>query len=432
MHSQIHLQKGSSGDRWISFAVCFQILLVGMKNMLIQAFEEMYEANAVWNTVLFVAVGVAYVLAYVSLGTRMISFPPITLWLVAFVGVSFAWSALLSPLGIPEYGELVGYFLSVCFLTAFMLTKLTTLEWIAYYMERFSYVIIVGSLICVITILNIGHTTTSEWSTYSMSLSNVIMVGVIWLLYRYFEKRKITALIGSALGIICILLCGSRNALLAIVAYVVAKTVIKLVSKSTPNGERWLYTVWSAALLLFFLFFDTAISLAARLLSFLGIYSRSIGLLGSDLFYDSGRSLIHSDLINALNERPLLGLGIGGDMAAIDWPAHNFYLSVLSTYGYLLGAILLVIFGAILWLAFRKSNAKTREILFIYVCLLIPRSFTGNDIWRSDIPWWTLALCLVAISNPTKEEPSALPPDLVDGAEEGSESGAPLASPSLN
>ena len=189
MHSQIHLQKGSSGDRWISFAVCFQILLVGMKNMLIQAFEEMYEANAVWNTVLFVAVGVAYVLAYVSLGTRMISFPPITLWLVAFVGVSFAWSALLSPLGIPEYGELVGYFLSVCFLTAFMLTKLTTLEWIAYYMERFSYVIIVGSLICVITILNIGHTTTSEWSTYSMSLSNVIMIGVIWLLYRYFEKR---------------------------------------------------------------------------------------------------------------------------------------------------------------------------------------------------------------------------------------------------
>ena len=264
------------------------------------------------------------------------------------------------------------------------------------------------------------------------TLSNVIMVGVIWLLYRYFEKRKITALIGSALGIICILLCGSRNALLAIVAYVVAKTVIKLVSKSTPNGERWLYTVWSAALLLFFLFFDTAISLAARLLSFLGIYSRSIGLLGSDLFYDSGRSLIHSDLINALNERPLLGLGIGGDMAAIDWPAHNFYLSVLSTYGYLLGAILLVIFGAILWLAFRKSNAKTREILFIYVCLLIPRSFTGNDIWRSDIPWWMLTLCLVAISNPTKEEPSALSPDLVDGAEEGSESGAPLASPSLN
>ena len=409
MRVQADLKDQDQGNRWIALAVCLQVLLVGIKNMLIQAFPNLYEDNYEWNIVLFGVVGVAYVLAYVSLGRHMISFSPLSLALVAFVAISVALSALLHPHGLVRYGELFSYLLPFGLLTAFIITRMTTLEWIAYYMERFAYIIIGVALVCVIAILTIGHTTTSEWSTYSMSLSNVIMVGVIWLLYRYFESQKWPALVGAFAGIAAILLCGSRSPLLAIVAYVVVKTVIKVVSKSTPNRERWIYVIWSALMILFFLFFEVIVGVADYLLAQLGIYSRSIGLLESDLFFDSGRSQIHERLIVEINKSPILGLGIGGDMEIIDWAAHNFYLSVLSTYGYLVGILLLAVFAVMLIRAFRHSRGTNREILLLYTCLFLPRSFTGNDIWRSDIPWWLLAIVIVILTGAKKTGEGSAP-----------------------
>lgn len=404
MQMQAGLWDRTSSDRWISLAVCLQVLLVGMKNMLIQAFEELYEVNDILNIILFVAVGVAYLLAYVSLGPRMVFFSPMSLGLVAFLVISFAASAILHPHGLVRYGELLTYVLPFGFLTAFMLTKLTTLKWIAYYMERFAYVIIGTSLICVVGILSAGHTTTSDWSTYSMSLSNVIMVGVIWLLYRYFERRRIVALVGAFWGIVAILFCGSRNPLLAIIAYLIAKTAIKMISKRTPNRERWLYVIWVALMILFFLFFEQIIQMVNYLFDILGIYSRSVRLLENDLFFDSGRSSIHRSLIAALNQRPLIGLGIGGDMEIINWAAHNFYLSVLSTYGYPIGILLLIILGVMLVMAFRRCQGISREVLIIYTCLFLPRSFTGNDIWRSDIPWWLIGIIMVILTYQRREK----------------------------
>ena len=415
MQLQAGLRNKESGDRWISFAVCFQVLLVGMKNMLIQAFEGLYEANDVLNIVLFVAVGFAYVMAFVSLGSRMLSFTPLSLCLVAFLLLTFSASALIHPHGLAQYGTLLAYILPFGFLTAFMLTWLTTLDWIAYYMERFAYVIILTALVCVIAILNTGHTTTSEWSTYSMSLSNVIMVGVIWLLYCYFEKHRFSALIGALLGVVAILLCGSRNPLLAIVAYVVVKTVLKVVSKQTPNRERWIYVIWAALMCLFFLFFESIVDAANYLLNTLGIYSRTIGLLESDLFFDSGRDAIHATLIETLNQSPFIGLGVGGDIELIDWAAHNFYLSVLSTYGYLIGCAVLVVMAVLILRAYRKSRGTAREVLLLYLCLFLPRSFTGNDIWRSDVPWWLIGMSMVVLSRsyvPREKSP-------VSGEEEG-------------
>ena len=423
MRIQADLKDQDQGNRWIALAVCLQVLLVGIKNMLIQAFPDLYEDNYEWNIVLFGVVGVAYVLAYVSLGRRMISFSPLSLALVAFVAISVALSALLHPHGLVRYGELFSYLLPFGLLTAFIITRMTTLEWIAYYMERFAYIIIGVALVCVIAILTIGHTTTSEWSTYSMSLSNVIMVGVIWLLYRYFESQKWPALVGAFAGIAAILLCGSRSPLLAIVAYVVVKTVIKVVSKSTPNRERWIYVIWSALMILFFLFFEVIVGVADYLLAQLGIYSRSIGLLESDLFFDSGRSQIHERLIAEINKSPILGLGIGGDMEIIDWAAHNFYLSVLSTYGYLVGILLLAVFAVMLIRAFRHSRGTNREILLLYTCLFLPRSFTGNDIWRSDTPWWLLAIVIVILTGAKETGERVAPLEPAEEAEACATSG---------
>lgn len=419
MRKNTDLTDRSVSDRWIALAVSLQVLLVGIKNMLIQAFPDLYEDNYGWNVALFAVVAAAYVLAYFSLGGRMISFSPMSLWLVAFVAISFGLSAMIHPHGIVRYGELLSFLLPFGILTAFIITRLTTLEWLAYYMERFAYVIVAVALLCVITILSIGHTTTSDWSTYSMSLSNVIVIGVVWLLYRYFEHGKRIALLAALVGIVSILLCGARNPLLAIVAYVVVKTVIKVVSASTPNRERWVYVIWSALMVLSVLFFDVLIDFATYVLSQMGIYSRSIGLLDSDIFFDSGRGFIHERLIAELNKSPLIGLGIGGDIETIEWGAHNFYLSVLSTYGYLLGAVILVALGVMLIMALRRSRGTNREVLLVYACLFLPRSFTGNDLWRSELPWWMIALMIVILSNPAAQSPS---PDSEAGAEPLAES----------
>ena len=116
MQAKLGLRYDS--DRQISLAVCLQVFLVGIKNMLIQAFEGLYENNMLLNLILFAVAGVLYVVAYFSLGKRMASFTPLCLGMIAFVVISFAGSAMIHSYGLVRYAEILIFFLPFCFLTA--------------------------------------------------------------------------------------------------------------------------------------------------------------------------------------------------------------------------------------------------------------------------------------------------------------------------
>jgi hypothetical protein len=379
-------------DRYISQATCIQITVVGIKNMLVQAVPYLYARNSFLNSILLIIIGGIYLRTFIlmkkTISSRFV-------FLTIFIIVSFLLTILVFP-------ENTGYIVSAlprtlpyCFITCYLLSELRTFEWIEYYMNKCAILTLVVSLISALYIFKIGHITTSSWSSYSMPLSYVTMVSVIWLLYRYFKEEKMIWLILAMMGIVVIVLYGSRNPLLALVAFIIISVLRKILNTATRHKILYLGITLIGSLVL--LSWRECLLVVKDVLMRVNISSRTLELLTQDTISTSGRDVIHAELFTALNKHPFTGFGVLGDEVVLSdssQSAHSLYLSIFSNYGYIIGGMFIVIL--IYWnlRAYKSASSKKREILIIYMCLVWPRGFTGGDIWSSDVFWWLLGLML--------------------------------------
>lgn len=388
-------------DRYIAQATCMQITLVGIKNMLVQAVPFLYSRNSLLNTILLIFIGAMYLRTFLMIKKTM---SKRFLFVMMFVVASFMWTIIVFPQNTSNIMSALPRTLPYCFATCYLLSELRSFEWIEYYMSRCSIITLLFSLVSATFIFRNGHITSSQWSSYSMPLSYVTMVAVMWLLYRYFREEKVRWLLLSLLGIAVIVAYGSRNPLLAIIAFIII-SVLKKVSNTQrkPKIRYLIMTLLGCALLIWW---KECLALIGKIFSTLNISSRTINLLTESTISTSGRDVIHAELITALNERPFIGFGVLGDEVVlndISQSAHGLYLSILSNYGYIIGGLILIVLLYWNFRAYKYANKKGKEILLIYMCLVWPRGFTGGDIWSSDVFWWLLGLVLSMISYNYKE-----------------------------
>lgn len=128
-----------------------------------------------------------------------------------------------------------------------------------------------------------------------------------------------------------------------------------------------------------------------------GIYRRTMTLLVNidSIDFSTGRKDIHSALWNAINQHPIIGLGISGDMAAIGELSHGLFISIITIYGYFMGITIIGFLMISCIKGLTNSETLTKEILIMYMCLVFPRAFTGGDIWDSDVFWWLVGILLM-------------------------------------
>lgn len=387
-----------SPDRYISFAVCFQVTIVGIKNALVQAVPSLHALNNTLNMVLLVIVAVAYINAIAKSGGRFFK-PRASVFIVlVIVFLSLLFSSLLFQGNGQVIMSWMPRVLPYCFITFYLLAELNTLDWVEYYMTRFCYVTILFSLVSAFYIYRIGNITSSTWSSYSMPLSYVTLVAVMWLLYKFFHKETAVDFVFILIGLIVIIAYGSRNPLLAIAAYIVIQTIRNANSGKLKGGKRILYILGSILILTCAFLWRGVISALNSFLSIFSINSRTLALLSKTTLFTSGRDTIHSSLIGLLNQHPILGLGVGGDVRLIDENAHGLYLSILTSYGYIIGVMFIICIVYICLRAFLKSSGKEKEIVLLYLCMVLPRGFTGGDVWTSDAFWWMLGICLTTFA----------------------------------
>ena len=386
-----------SPDRYISFAVCFQVTIVGIKNALVQAVPSLHALNNTLNMVLFVIVAVAYINAIAKSGGRFVRLRADVFAVLAIVFTSLLFSSVFFPGNGKIIMRWMPRMLPYCFITFLFLAELKSLRWIEYYMTRFCYLTIVFSLISAFYIYRIGHITSSTWSSYSMPLSYVTLVAVMWLLYKFFRKESLMDFIFILIGLIVIIAYGSRNPLLAIAAYIVIQTIRNARNGCIKGSRRILYLLGCILIVVMAMMWRQMIAVFTKILRLFSINSRTLTLLSQSTISTSGRDVIHSALWDLLNQKPLFGLGVGGDVSLINESAHGLYLSLLTSYGYILGGIAIVAILFICTKAFLSSNGINREIVLIYICMVLPRGFTGGDMWTSDVFWWMLGLCLAAM-----------------------------------
>ena len=383
-------------NKLISFVVAFQVIAQGCKNILVQGFPFMYIINDMLNIVIMGGALLMYMYAFFS--TSQLRVPSQAIGILWIVGFTYSLTFTLCPQNIQIIQPTILRTLIACFFTFLLVSKLTTFEYLQKYFTKGSYLITLCGVMYAGIISMIGHSTTSDWNTYSMTMSNVLLMSVLWQLNDYFENKNKLPLISSFIGMLIIFLYGSRNPFLAIVFFICIKVLFNRTGKQTSGGGlKFLFV--SLAIIVLSYFKDILIFVAGVLDSF-GLGSRTLYYLMNSDTEDitTGRAEIREKLWNVILDNPFLGHGVAGDEVVIDELAHSMYLSIFITYGLIFGCIVILFIASMTIKGIRRTKGLNHTIIIMYVCLVFPRSFTGGDIWLNDYLWFMMALIISALN----------------------------------
>ena len=347
-------------NKLISFVVTFQVIAQGCKNILVQGFPFFYEINDMLNVVIMGGSLLMYV--YALLTTGKLRIPVQTIGVLFFVGMTYLFTYMFCSQNVKYIQPTILRALVACFFTFLLVSKLLTFEYLCDYFTKGSFLITLSGVLYAGIINVIGHTTTSEWSTYSMTMSNVLLLSVLWQLNAYFDSKNKLALIAAIIGSVVIFIYGSRNPFLAIAFFVSIKILFNSKRKSSSG----------VAIKLFFVSFVLIVlSFFKEILSFVGGMLDSFGLSSRTLYYlinadtvdiTTGRNEIHDKLWDIVLNDPFLGLGIAGDEVVIQELAHSMYLSIFVTYGMILGSlVILYLFSQTINLSLIHISEPTRR-----------------------------------------------------------------------
>jgi O-antigen ligase len=149
----------------------------------------------------------------------------------------------------------------------------------------------------------------------------------------------------------------------------------------------WIGVVIVAGFVLIFWYSDI-LNLIMRLMEALGLSSRTLNyLIGGNISYDSGRGEIYDNLIKAINQSPLLGLGAFGGEVAVGL-SHSTYLDIFANFGYVFGSVFIVIiFCQIYKILSREKESSLGKIFLIFSTMVIVRGFFGGGFWSEKELW---------------------------------------------
>lgn len=389
-------------DKFISFAIAFQVILQGSKNILVQGVPFLYSINNLLNLTIIGTALLLYLKAFVGYSTRPA--PKQSIFILLFVLLTYFCTYLFYPQNFIFIQTTILRTIVSCFLTFLLVSKLRTFEYLDIYLLKGSYIITFCGILYGVVINLIGHSTTSEWSTYSMSMSNVVVLSVIWQLNKYFESKDITALVASIIGTIIIFLYGSRNPFLAIATFIIISVFFK--SNKNRNKTRSFFKyVFFVLICVIISNFNAILLILQDVLDSLGVSSRMIYyLMNADTEdFSSGRVDIYNELWKVILDNSLIGRGVSGDEATINELAHNMYLSVLVTYGIFMGTFIIFYILYLTIRGLKKSKGIERNVIIMYICIVFPRSFTGGDIWLNDNLWFLMGLLISILYNNKKK-----------------------------
>lgn len=251
-------------------------------------------------------------------------------------------------------------------------------------MKKASYIVLVFGLVLG-GLIFLGRVSVGA---YSMSLSYYMLLPVIVFLDELFNRFSFKPLTFSILPLIVILALGSRGAVLCIIVFLGLKLL-------RPHGKGIHKKIIMGlgifgACLIAYIYSNAIANKIYYLLLRCGIRSRTLLLfLQGNISSSSGRERIFQRLISAISERPIIGLGIGGDrIFSGSSYAHNLFLELIVDFGVIIGGAvsLFICFIVIKNLVIRNEEKYSFFIVWVAIGL-IPLLVSGS--YLTTTKFWT-------------------------------------------
>lgn len=326
-----------------------------------------------------------------------------------FVWVFAAVSAVVIALNfmffpkIEQFSTTVVTFSTMCLTFYIVGSKVDDVEGLCKYVNIVSYFcsvltagFVVLNSIGLIRLLN-------EWggAGYSMGFGNACALPAIFLIWRYFEKKKIVDIFFAIMLVLGIISFGSRGPLLGIGL----ATMFLWYQKSNNQNKGTTILFMCIGFGILFIFSDKILPLIGQLFHDLGIESRTIDLIFSDTeeVHMSGRDDIQNVIRKDMERDPYKVRGINAEYLLVGTYAHNLFLEIFYQLGYIWGFIVIsVIFVSVIKTLRLKPTSNLTLLTQLLMIITISHSMFSSSLWSYPNFWFWLSLLNLSRLNSKK------------------------------
>lgn len=215
------------------------------------------------------------------------------------------------------------------------------------------------------------------YENYNMEICYALLFP-LFCHFSWIKKRKYYMIL-VAVELMIISVYGSRGQLLCIAIF-----IMLYVLKQCKFEYKFLFiALMSGVVSLIYLFPQEIVSLLAPLVGRFG--SRTLNmLLKGRIMYDSGRFDIWRGVWLKIQEKPILGWGIAGDMTYLKSSPHNVFLEIMFHYGLPFGCVIIFFIVLVIIYALlikRKDEMWIILIASAFVPLLLSSSYTQTPLF---------------------------------------------------
>lgn len=219
---------------------------------------------------------------------------------------------------------------------------------------------------------------------YIMSYSYWVLFVALIHINEFIEKWDLFNFFVVLVEFIIIALIGSRGSLICFGLYV----LLRVFMFRDLNKLKCFFLILIG---LFVFGYEIIGSIILNIMSELGIQSRTIELLFTNITYSSGRDVIKAETVEFIKNNPIFGNGIARDVMLIGSYPHNIFLEVVFDFGIFIGGTICVYLVYIVCKAFNAEKKQKIENLFYLSYAFLPLMVSGTYL-KSSFFWIFLAI----------------------------------------
>lgn len=269
-----------------------------------------------------------------------------------------------------------------------LLASLSYINNINNFILKTKYVCII--VIAIMIFISINSTRIGGSGEYNMAVGYTLLFPTVCCITLIRDNRLF--ILPSVAGFVVILLYGSRGPIGCIGIFLIMFILFGL--KSNSRKGLFLKVIAILFIVSLFVFEEEIMKSIATFISGHNISSRNLSyFLSNRLFADSGRGSIIQEAYNQINNKPLIGWGIAGDIICLNQYPHRLDVELMIDFGYIVGTILCIIILYYVISGLINSREHRVEYLCLFASGLVPLFFSHSYL-SEPFFWAFIGLCI--------------------------------------
>ena len=236
-----------------------------------------------------------------------------------------------------------------------------------------------------------------ELEDENMNAAYMLIPAMMVVTYHMLDEKKMIDIVALAVGVLLLMFMGTRGPLV-IYVFFVALYIVFFTKTKHPKLVKTVAALFATV----FYWFSDAIAMALMVVSSsLGMSTRVFESMLEDnmigMNASNGRDEIAADLMNHLIEaNPWGGFGLGSDKVYNGFfYSHNVIVEILFSFGFLVGGVMLVALGVLIYKAFMRCTSREERLflLALFCSGFLKVCFSSRFVWEPHF-YMLIGVCI--------------------------------------